>query len=148
MYYVFIADDKRCLYDLKSGCVCEITRIEKEMLPYLQRMEKPLSSVCPTTLRYALAKYESSNVSNAYTNLLTLVNEGKLSLEKDKAIVDTAYIDLDSTNIACARHAAGAVINNVPTVEKFVIRSSDAEKATQLEEMIKNDFSFIDVEIA
>lgn len=55
-----------------------LTSLQKKMLPALSL---PLPAVCPTALRYSLAKYDADSVAEAYEGLRELEAAGKLQEE-------------------------------------------------------------------
>lgn len=63
---------------LKEGATAVLNPIQKKMLPVVTL---PLSEDCPTGLRYALAKYAATAVTDAWEGLLELEEQGLL--EKD-----------------------------------------------------------------
>lgn len=60
---------------LKEGSVATLNPIQKKMLPVVTL---PLPEDCPTGLRYSLAKYAATAVSEAWEGLLELEAEGQL----------------------------------------------------------------------
>ena len=60
---------------LKENANVTLNPIQKKMLP---AVTIPLSEECPTSLRYALAKYAATAVSEAWDELLELEKDGKL----------------------------------------------------------------------
>ncbi len=60
---------------LKEGKNLSLTALQKKMLPALTL---PLSEDCPTSLRYALAKYDASAVAEAYEALYELYQKDLL----------------------------------------------------------------------
>ena len=63
---------------IKEGAAVTLSAIQKKMLPAITL---PLSKDCPTSLRYALAKYAATAVTDAWEGLLELEEQGLL--EKD-----------------------------------------------------------------
>jgi hypothetical protein len=60
---------------IKEGADVTITAIQKKMLPAISL---PLPEDCPTGLRYALAKYAATAVSEAWEGLVELAEAGLL----------------------------------------------------------------------
>lgn len=60
---------------LKEGSKATLNPIQKKMLP---AVTLPLSEDCPTSLRYALAKYAATAVAEAWDGLLELEEAGEL----------------------------------------------------------------------
>lgn len=61
---------------IKEGATLTLSAIQKKMLPAITL---PLPKDCPTSLRYALAKYDAGAVADAWDALLELEAEGKLT---------------------------------------------------------------------
>lgn len=60
---------------LKEGQSLPLTSLQKKMLPVLLL---PMDKVCPTALRYALAKYDAGAVAEAYEGLYQLFEQDLL----------------------------------------------------------------------
>ena len=60
---------------LKEGATAVLNPIQKKMLP---TVTLPLPEDCPTGLRYALAKYAATAVTDAWEGLLELEEAGEL----------------------------------------------------------------------
>ncbi|MBO5511146.1 MAG: hypothetical protein J6B24_05370 [Clostridia bacterium] len=60
---------------LKEGSKATLNPIQKRMLPVVTL---PLPEDCPTSLRYALAKYAATAVAEAWDGLLELEEAGEL----------------------------------------------------------------------
>ena len=60
---------------LKEGSTATLNPIQKKMLPVVTL---PLPEDCPTGLRYALAKYAATAVTEAWEGLKELEAEGLL----------------------------------------------------------------------
>ena len=60
---------------LKNADTQVLNTLQKRMLPALTL---PLSEDCPTSLRYALAKYDAEAVAEAYEGLYELSLAGEL----------------------------------------------------------------------
>lgn len=63
------------MVQIKEGCAVTLTAIQKKMLTV---MTLPLPEDCPTSLRYALAKYAATAVAEAWDGLKELEAEGML----------------------------------------------------------------------
>ena len=63
------------MVQIKEGCAVTLTAIQKKMLTV---MTLPLPEDCPTSLRYALAKYAATAVAEAWDELKELEAAGKL----------------------------------------------------------------------
>lgn len=60
---------------IKEGCAVTLTAIQKKMLT---AVTLPLPEDCPTSLRYALAKYAATAVAEAWEALKELEDAGEL----------------------------------------------------------------------
>ena len=60
---------------LKENANVTLNAIQKKMLPVLTL---PMPEDCPTGLRYSLAKYDATSVSNAWDGLKDLEAQGLL----------------------------------------------------------------------
>ena len=63
------------MVQIKEGCAVTLTAIQKKMLTV---MTLPLPEDCPTSLRYALAKYAATAVAEAWEGLKELDEAGEL----------------------------------------------------------------------
>ena len=63
------------MVQIKKGCAVTLTAIQKKMLTV---MTLPLPEDCPTSLRYALAKYAATAVAEAWEGLKELEDAGEL----------------------------------------------------------------------
>ena len=60
---------KKYAYDTKSGAAVSLSSLQYKVA---ENLEFPLAPVCPTALRYQLAKYDSNDVKRAYDYLFSL----------------------------------------------------------------------------
>ena len=60
---------------IKEGCAVTLTAIQKKMLT---AVTLPRPEDCPTSLRYALAKYAATSVAEAWEALKELEDAGEL----------------------------------------------------------------------
>ena len=83
MVYCFKIDKQKFAYDTSSGAVLPVTSLESKMI---QAIVPPLSPACPSSLRYELAKYDSTDVEETYDRIYALSCEGILfaSMESDQ----------------------------------------------------------------
>ena len=132
------------MYDLTSGEIFEYSRLEKELIPFMQRMEKPLPAVCPSGLRYSLAKYEVSEIYESYDRLLTLINTNKLVFTSNDDRGECAKLNADRVDRATAIKVISSAVNNIPTIESVTVLSNEGNSES-LANDIKERFSFLDV---
>ncbi len=143
MQYNFIYEKKRYLYDLSSGEIFEYSKLEKELIPFMQKMSKSLPSACPSGLRYSLAKYEVSEIYAAYDRLFSLIDTKKLVFTDPSSITDCAALKISGVDRAFLKKVIIMVVNNVPTIESFKIISDTEDEADAFIEEAKELFSFI-----
>ena len=135
------------MYDLISGEVFEYSRLEKELIPFMQRMGKPLPAVCPSGLRYSLAKYEVTEIYDSYDRLLSLINTDKLIFSSPESRDESVKLNVSDIDEALAAKAFASAVNTIPTIEALCVFPK-GEKASEISAKIKSDFSFIDVSVA
>ena len=145
MHLYFIENGKRYLYDTVCGGICEVTRLQKEMLPYVQKLDRPLPDVCPTTLRYSLAKYEVSAINEAYKSIMKLIGDGLLSIDDECHGADSVKIRFEDTELTVALRAAKLAITGIPTVETGETVGADEVLFEKFTREIQEDFSFVTV---
>ena len=75
LLHIFKNSGKKIAYDSTSGAFIPLTALAAKMLGALN---PPLPPICPTSLRYELAKYDSEDVSDTYDMLYTLKEKGLL----------------------------------------------------------------------
>ena len=75
MVHYWKSEKQKLVYDTASGAVIHLTSLEYKMI---QAITPPLSPLCPSSLRYELAKYDSADVEEAYERIYTLFKEGIL----------------------------------------------------------------------
>ena len=145
MHHYFIENGKRYLYDTVCGGICEVTRLQKEMLPYIQRLERPLPAVCPTTLRYSLAKYEVSAINEAYDSIMELIADGMITVDDDGRGADSVSVRFDESTLSLALRAVRIAVNQVPTVEAVVTVGVDGDLREALSSLVREELSFVNV---
>ena len=84
MLYFVKNSGRKYAFDTISGAIVPLTSLENKMLCAL---EPPLEKLCPTSLRYELAKYDSDDVSEAYARIYSLYTEGIILGEGDKMCI-------------------------------------------------------------
>lgn len=142
MQHSFIYNGKRFMYDLSSGEVFEYSRLEKELIPFMQRLQKPLPAVCPSGLRYSLAKYEVSEIYESYDRLLSLINTKKLIFTSPTEIQSSVMLNAACADMDILIKAFSSAVNSIPTIESLTVIS--AEQSDICDE-IKSRFSFIEI---
>ena len=79
MVHTFKFSGQRMAYDSVSGLTLPLSELAYKMLDYI---ELPMPKECSSALRYDLAKFDSTAVSETYGELYTLYSEGKLFAEE------------------------------------------------------------------
>lgn len=77
MLHLFKISGKKIAFDSVSGSIVPLSALANKMLGALTA---PLQPLCPTSLRYELAKYDSGDVSDTYDSLYELQEKGILFL--------------------------------------------------------------------
>ena len=122
--------------DTESAAIHNLTELQYDMLTYLRF---PFEDVFPTTLRYDLAKYESSKLKDAYFEFKKLSEDGvfmsdsplKLSTEPTKTRDAEKTVSYDAKKFVFATE---------------VIRSADSGvKILSAEENPEEDFAFFEL---
>ena len=83
MLYTFRHEGKKYAYDSVSGAVVQPSALEYKMMGAIL---PPLTPVCPTSLRYELAKYDSLDVEEAYNVIYALSERGILYCAEDETV--------------------------------------------------------------
>ena len=83
MVYTLKLEGKKYAYDTASGAVVTLPSLPFKMV---EALEPPIEPVCPTSLRYELAKYDFSDVEAAYDTILEYAESGLLYKEDDGVI--------------------------------------------------------------
>ena len=145
MHQFFIENGKRYLHDTACGGICEVTRLQKEMLPYIGRLERPLPDICPTTLRYSLAKYEVSAINEAYNSITELIANGMITVDDEGRGSDLVKVRFDASTINLALRAVRIAVNNIPTVETVITVDVDEALRDELAKLVYEEFAFVKV---
>ena len=80
MLYTLKYAGKKYAYDSASGAVVATNALQFKMFGAIL---PPLTAVCPTSLRYELAKFDSLDVEEAYEYIYSLACDGILYKEDD-----------------------------------------------------------------
>ena len=83
MLYTFRFEGKKYAYDSVSGAIVQPSALEYKMMGAIL---PPLTAVCPTSLRYELAKYDSLDVEEAYGEIYALSQQGVLYCPEDGVV--------------------------------------------------------------
>lgn len=124
MLHLFKASGKKLAFDSASGAFIPLTSLAYKMLGALT---VPLTPVCPTSLRYELAKYDSEDVSNTYDMLYSLFDVGLLFAAGDegKLMLEGEYSAKNAEEIA---EALKCIKSEGKDRVSFIGSNADAEK--------------------
>ena len=75
MVHILKLSGKKIAFDSVSGAFVPLTSLANKMLGAI---DLPLLPICPTSLRYELAKYDSEDVASTYEKLYELQEKGLL----------------------------------------------------------------------
>lgn len=75
MLILFRHNAKKYAYDTVCGSLQTVSALEYRMLEAIQ---PPMSTNCPTALRYELAKYDSEDVAESYDALYKKATDGMI----------------------------------------------------------------------
>ena len=137
MLYTFRFEGKKYAYDSVSGAIVQPSALEYKMMGAIL---PPLTPVCPTSLRYELAKYDSLDVGEAYDAIYGLFEKGVLYCPEDGTVrirTEGDYAFTSPSLIATALNEAFAKLNS-PIAFEIVgnnaneVRSIAKEAATRL----------------
>lgn len=83
MVYTLKFEGKKYAYDSAAGTTVTLPSLPFKMV---EALEPPLEPLCPTSLRYELAKYDSRDVEEAYDSILEYAADGILYKEDDGVV--------------------------------------------------------------
>ena len=96
MLILFRHNAKKYAYDTVSGALVPLTALAKRML---EAIEPPLGAVCPTALRYELAKYDSADVEETYADIYEKHVDGVLFVP-DNGVLKAPDTEADTARAA------------------------------------------------
>lgn len=129
MLYTFRFEGKKYAYDSVSGAIVEPSALEYKMMGAIL---PPLTAVCPTSLRYELAKYDSLDVEEAYREIYSLSQKGVLYCPEDGTVrIRTAgeYAFTGSSLIATALNEA---FSKAESTIPFEVLGENAEEVIRI----------------
>ena len=94
MLILFKHETKKYAYDTSSGAIIPLSSLQYKVA---ENIAFPMSELCPTALRYQLAKYDANDVRQAYSYIYSLYSCGligketgeiKLRLEGEYSLTD------------------------------------------------------------
>lgn len=122
MLHYWKSGKQKIAYDTASGAVIPMTSLEYKMI---QAITPPLAPLCPSSLRYELAKYDSADVEEAYEKIYTLYTQGILfatsNASAPKVCIGGQYGLTDADDLA------RELLNRLGTARAEWIVSEDAD---------------------
>lgn len=96
MLILFRHNARKYAYDTVCGSLTVLTALEYRMLEAIQL---PMAPICPTTLRYELAKFDSADVEDAYDGLYQKAQNG-IIFAPGSGFLQTPVADTETTRAA------------------------------------------------
>ena len=125
MLYTLKSAGKKYAYDSVSGAVIGVNALQFKMLGAIV---PPLTAVCPTSLRYELAKFDSLDVEDAYGEIYALACDGLIYKAEDGKVRIITEGENACTDIALAGELLALAIADAPKeIGLEVIGNSMAE---------------------
>ena len=118
MLYTLKSSGKKYAYDSSSGAVIQLNALQHKMLGAIV---PPLTAVCPTSLRYELAKFDSLDVEEAYDYIYSLACQGLLYKEDDGIIRIITEGENACTDVAVAGELLGLAFADAPSEVGFEV---------------------------
>ena len=129
MLYTFRFEGKKYAYDSVSGAIVQPSALEYKMMGAIL---PPLTPICPTSLRYELAKYDSLDVEDAYNAIYALYEEGVLYCAEDNTVRVRTEGEYAFTSPAMIAAALNEAFAKVDSPVAFAVVGNQAEEATAL----------------
>lgn len=76
---------RTCLWDPATGAVTRLSPLESALLSEVPR---PMPPACPTAVRYAVAKYDSAEVDEAYAALRARFAEAEKEVATPRLVLE------------------------------------------------------------
>ena len=143
MLYTLKSAGKKYAYDSTSGAVIQLNALQFKMLGAIL---PPLTPVCPTSLRYELAKFDSMDVEEAYEHIYSLSCDGLIFKEGDGKIRIATEGENACEDLALAGELIALAFADAPAEFGFEVLGSTLEneiKAIAYGEAIKLGKKFI-----
>ncbi|MBQ8356365.1 MAG: hypothetical protein IJX39_00995 [Clostridia bacterium] len=110
MLVLFRHNARKYAYDTVVGSLTVLSALEYRMLEAIQ---PPMGPVCPTALRYELAKFDSADVEEAYALLYQKAVDGVIFARENGAL---CVPDADTDTVRAALSAAAERLTAPVTV--------------------------------
>lgn len=111
MLILFRHNAKKYAYDTVCGALHTLSTLEYRMLEAIQ---PPLSPICPTALRYELAKYDSESVAECYDAFCKKAADGMIFVPENGTL---SVPIADSDTVRAALSAAAEVLTEPVSVK-------------------------------
>lgn len=137
MLYTLKFAEKKYAYDSASGAVVLANALQFKMFGAIV---PPLTQVCPTALRYELAKFDSMDVEEAYEYIYSLACDGILYKEDDGKVRIMTEGENACTDLSLAGELIALAFADAPTEFGFEVVGNtfaDEIKAIATGEAIK-----------
>lgn len=121
MLYTLKSAGKKYAYDSTSGAVIQLNALQFKMLGAIV---PPLTPVCPTSLRYELAKFDSMDVEEAYEYIYSLACDGLIYKEDDGKVRIVTEGENACTDTALAGELIELAFADAPAEFNFEIVGS------------------------
>ena len=118
MLYTLKSSGKKYAYDSGSGAVIQLNALQFKMLGAIL---PPLTSVCPTSLRYELAKFDSMDVEEAYEYIYSLACDGLIYKESEGTVKIITEGDNACSDLALAGELIALAFADAAKEFKFEI---------------------------
>lgn len=125
MLYTFRFEGKKYAYDSVSGAIVQPSALEYKMMGAIL---PPLTPVCPTSLRYELAKYDSLDVEDAYNAIYALFEAGVLYGAEDGTVRIRTEGEYAFTSPALIAAALNEAFSKADAPISFAVVGAQAEE--------------------
>lgn len=125
MLYTFRFEGKKYAYDSVSGAVIQPSALEYKMMGAIL---PPLTAVCPTSLRYELAKFDSLDVEEAYNGIYALAEKGVLYCPEDGVV----RINTEGVSSGLIAAALGEAFARENAEIRFEVLGEEVEAAKKI----------------
>lgn len=134
MLYTLKFSGKKYAYDCVSGAVIQLNSLQLKMLGAIC---PPLTAVCPTSLRYELAKFDSLDVEETYEYIYSLAKDGLIYKNDDGKIKIITDGKNACPDVTIAYELIALALADAPKEFEFEIMGS--EFSTEIEEFVKQE---------
>lgn len=112
MLYTLKSAGKKYAYDSASGALIQLNALQFKMLGAIL---PPLMAVCPTSLRYELAKFDSMDVEEAYDYIYSLSRDGLIYGENNGTVKIKTEGDNSCPDLALAGELIALAFADAPS---------------------------------